>query len=82
MGADRGVQMLTAAPDTTAHNVAVFSNAMSGRQVIHTLFQFQDRSPGQAQREAMAGITSIAWGSDDYRGIHQFYVAWQSRAWR
>eukprot|EP00969_Alexandrium_andersonii_P168232 7437503-Alexandrium_andersonii.AAC.1 len=58
-GAARGVRMLNSAPDSTAHGVAVFSNSMSGRQVIHTLFHFQDRTPGQAQREAMAGISSL-----------------------
>eukprot|EP00969_Alexandrium_andersonii_P345179 15258287-Alexandrium_andersonii.AAC.1 len=42
----------------------------------------QDRSPGQAEREAMAAINSILWGSDDFHGIQQFYVAWQSRARR
>eukprot|EP00969_Alexandrium_andersonii_P312123 13790199-Alexandrium_andersonii.AAC.1 len=76
------MEMLTVAPQTTAHDVAVFAAAMSGRQVLHTLFHFQDRSPGQAQREALAGITTPSWGSDDYHGIQQFYIAWQSRAWR
>eukprot|EP00969_Alexandrium_andersonii_P269840 11926906-Alexandrium_andersonii.AAC.1 len=63
------MEMLTEGPLTTAHDVAIFASAMTGRQVLHTLFHFQDRSPGQAQREALAGITTLTWGSDDYHGI-------------
>eukprot|EP00969_Alexandrium_andersonii_P257288 11374931-Alexandrium_andersonii.AAC.1 len=55
---------------------------MSGRQMLHTLWRMQDRSEGQAEREAMAAISSVQWGMDDYNAIQQFYVARQARAWR
>eukprot|EP00969_Alexandrium_andersonii_P014074 614196-Alexandrium_andersonii.AAC.1 len=55
LGADRGKSLLDV-PGSSAHSVAVLAMSMSGRQAIHALFHMQDRSPGQAEREAMAAI--------------------------
>eukprot|EP00969_Alexandrium_andersonii_P237032 10462912-Alexandrium_andersonii.AAC.1 len=72
-GGRRGKTLLDAG--SSAHRVAVLAMSMSGRQVMHALFHMLDRSPGQAEREAMQGVTSLQWGTDDFQGTCLLYTS-------